>query len=499
MRLRLLATALLTLPLFVACAGSDNGDDGGPTPYDEEFPVSPDTINDGAPANDTLPDDNKADAVYPAKFELGDQSPVKSQGSRGVCSMFSATALVENLYLRAGMPAAEVDFSEQYLQWAVKNLTGSFANTDGSSSDANLKTVVRFGTVAEAVWPYESAPWNASNDPACNGGSSLPTRCYTNGEPPAAAESARKWQLPSSRWINTNSIKAHLTTKKTGVNVGMTFYYQSWNHRSSTLPISTELWRKGVVTFPNAADVTASLAKRAGHAIHIIGWDDNLEFPKRDGQGNAVLDAAGNPVKEKGFYLFKNSWGTASFGVEHPYGAGYGWLSQEYVHRHGSAVVAELPLLARAEVCDDEGGNDEDADGKANCDDSMCTSHPSCSGGGGTRTYSATPNATIPDDSVTGVSSTITVPDTGSLTDVKIKVDIAHSYRGDLKLTLTHGTFTRVLFDSEGGSADNLVTTFPVSGLTGAALAGDWVLKVEDGAAQDVGRLNSWAIEATAQ
>src|SRR6185503_14441470 len=131
MRIRLLAVSLM-LPL-AACAGDSNDD--GPTPFDDDSEPGADIINDGAPSNDSLPDDNKADAMYPAQFQVADQSPVRSQGSRGVCSIFASTAMIENLYIKAGMPVDEADFSEQYLQWAVKNLDGAFANTGGSSSD----------------------------------------------------------------------------------------------------------------------------------------------------------------------------------------------------------------------------------------------------------------------------------------------------------------------------------------------------------------------------
>jgi hypothetical protein len=495
-----LVSILTALPLFVAaCAG---GGDEGPTPYDDEYGITSGDINEGAPDNDSLPDDNKADAQYPAKYELpkAEQSPVKSQGSRGVCSIFAAQAIVENLYLKAGMPPAEVDFSEQYMQWAVKNQVGAFRNTEGSNVDSNLQQVVRFGGVKEAVWPYESAPWTAANDAACNGGENLPTKCYTNGEPPAAAATALKFKLPTSRWINTNSIKAHLTTKKSGVGVGFTFFYQSWNHRRSTLPVDSNLWRQGVVTYPNAKDKQVSLEKRAGHAIDIIGWDDDIEFPMRDEAGNPVLDANGNPRKEKGFWLFKNSWGDASFGVDHPYGAGYGWLSMQYVREYGSAVVAEIPSLApAAEVCDDAAMADEDGDGKANCDDTQCSMHPSCNSSGGmAHTYSASPAASIPDNSPTGASSTIDVNDAGDIVDVKVTTDITHTYRGDLKVTLTHGATSKVIFNQTGGSADNLNQTFTVTGFTGA-LSGAWTLKVEDTYAQDVGTLNSWTLEVTSR
>jgi hypothetical protein len=466
MRIPVLAATLVTIPLMAACASS--GDDG-PTPYDDDFPVSDDNVNEGAPPNDSLPDDNKADAVYPAQFQVQFQSPVKSQGSRGVCSIFASTALIENLYIKAGMPVADADFSEQYLQWAAKNLGGGFPHTEGSSSNINLSTVVEFGTVKEAEWAYESFPWSSADDAECTGGENLPTKCYTNGEPPASVEQAEKFDLPSSRWINTNSIKAHLTSKGTGVNVGFTFFYQSWNHRRSTLPISNELWRQGVVTYPNAKDKEESAKHRAGHAIQIVGWDDNFEVAMRDGDGNPVLDSNGEPKKEKGFWIIKNSWGTASFGVDNPAGAGYGYLSMRYVSEYGSAVTAEMP--------DFQGGGG--------------------GGGGGTaHNYSASPSASIPDNSTAGAASTISVPDTGTLTELKITVDISHSYRGDLTVTLSHDGTTKTLTQNSGGSDDDLKQTFTVTGFT--TLAGDWTLSVVDNAAQDTGTLNSWSIAAKA-
>jgi hypothetical protein len=459
---------LSSLPLLISACGMTSDD--GPTPYDDDYGVTPGNINEGAPDNNSLPDDNKADAVYPAKFELpkAEQSAVKSQGSRGVCSIFAATAMVENLFLKAGMPAAEVDFSEQYMQWSVKNQIGAFQHTEGSNVDDNLQSVVEFGDIKEAAWAYESAPWTAANDPECTGGENLPTKCYTNGEPPQSATDAPKFKLPTSRWINNNSIKAHLTTKKTGVGVGMTFFYQSWNHRRSTIPVDSDLWRQGFVTYPNDKDKTESATHRAGHAIEIIGWDDDLEIAMRDGEGKPILDANGQPKKEKGFYLFKNSWGTAGFGIDHPYGAGYGWLSMRYVKEYGSAVVAEVPVL--------DGPN------------------PPPPSGGSTHSYSAMPSSAIPDNAPTGVSNTIEVSDAGTLASVKLTTDITHSYRGDLVVSLTHGSTTIKVFNGEGGSADDLKQTFTVTGFSGE-LKGTWTLKVVDTAAQDVGTLNSWKLE----
>jgi hypothetical protein len=463
------ALLLLCLPLTACAVGDD-----GPTPLDGDAPVSAyDPLFMGAPNNADLPEEGKADAVYPHQYTdlLATQSPVKSQGSRGVCSIFATVALMEHLYLAAGAPVP--DFSEQYLQWSVKNQVGDFANTEGSNASSNLEAIHQYGIVAEQDWPYERYPWNASNDPACTGGEdNLPTKCFTNGEPPQRAQDARKWTLPAGRWINSKrqSIKAHLFTTHTGVVVGLTFFYQSWNHRLSTLPVSSDNWRKGIVLAPNAKDQEVSLAKRAGHAIEIVGWDDDYEVPVVDEHGATVKDAQGNVVTEKGFWIFKNSWGTGSFGVDNPNGDGYGYLSMKYVEDWGTAYVSGLPTLD--------------------------TPPPAT---GTTHTYSASPAAAIPDNDPAGIASTISVPDAGTLRSLEVTVAITHTYRGDLVVRLVHGAQTIVLADHAGGADDNLNQTFAVSDVVGASLTGDWRLEVADTAAEDTGTLDTWSLKAVTQ
>jgi hypothetical protein len=396
------------------------------------------------------------------------------------------------------MPVRDADFSEQYMQWSVKNQVGAYRNSEGSNGDSNLDSVVDYGTVKEADWPYESTPWNASNDAACTGGDNLPTKCYTNGEPPASAVDGVKYRLPSNRWLNTttNSIKAHLTTKKTGVVVGMTFFYQSWNHRRSALPVDAEYWRKGYVTYPNAEDKTKSLEQRAGHAILIIGWDDELAVPMRDKDGNKILDGSGEPRMETGFFLFKNSWGTAGFGIEHPSGPGYGWLSYKYVAEYGNGAIAEPPAAVMPEpetACDD--GRDDDGDNQIDCDDSDCAGNAACSANPTLHTYESAPNLAIPDDTASGVSDTIDVSDAGSVGTVKVTVAIDHTYRGDLTISLAHGGVTRAFFTEEGGGTDDVRETFDVPGYAGTSLGGAWTLQVVDGAGQDVGTLERWSLE----
>jgi C1A family cysteine protease len=121
--------------------------------------------------------------------------------------------------------------------------------------------------------------------------------------------------------------------------VGLDFFYQAWNHGGSKLPINRDDFKQGIVRFPNDTDVQKSHEDRAGHGILLVGWDDDLEFDEIGSDGKPT----GN--KQKGFYLFKNSWGTDWFGVNNPNGAGYGYISQKYVEQYGSAYVDDVPML----------------------------------------------------------------------------------------------------------------------------------------------------------
>src|SRR5687768_2130885 len=174
--------AILLLVTLAGCAASGDGGNTTATNMDVEAPLASEgDIRGGAPDNSTLPEEGKFDAVYPARFSLVDkQSPVRSQGSRGVCSIFATIGLMEHLYLLEGS-VANPDFSEQFLLWSVKTEVGDCTDTEGSNARSNLEAIHQFGIPVERDWQYESAPWTATNDPACTGGEDLPTRCYTNG------------------------------------------------------------------------------------------------------------------------------------------------------------------------------------------------------------------------------------------------------------------------------------------------------------------------------
>lgn len=327
---------------FFGCAPQ-----GGPGLDDDDPPLaSHDSVFHGTPSNDSIPETGKADDVYPKQFTelFAYQSPVKNQASRGVCTVFSTIGLMEHLYLKAGYK--DPDFSEQYLNWSVKVEVGAYANTEGSNNEENIEAIHRFGIVEESVYPYVTTGWTETNDADCRKGGEddrLPTKCFTQGDPPDEVKQAKKFKLPEGRYLNTRSIKSHMTRNHTAVVVGLDFFYQSWNHGRSTLPVNRETMGKGFVLFPNTKDVQESHKQRAGHGILLVGWDDELTFPKVDAEGKPVLDQNGEPEVEKGFYVFKNSWGTSRFGLSHPNGPGFGYISQRYVEKYGTAYTSAVP------------------------------------------------------------------------------------------------------------------------------------------------------------
>lgn len=456
-----------------ACTAAD---DGGAPPDDEAALGSYDDLFADVPAE--LPTEGKADAVYPPKHDalVAEQTPVRSQGRRGVCSIFATTAQVEHLYRKAGMDAP--DFSEQFLQWSTKVELGRFTTSGGSNDQTNLTAVATYGTVEEAAWPYQSEPWTEANDPDCaKEEKDRPVRCHTNGEPPADALQAPRFKVPRPRYLSPSSIKARIAERGMGVSVGLDFFYQAWGHRLSTLPTSPERWRQGIVLAPNDDDVTASHEHQAGHAIYVVGWDDTMEVQKVDKDNVPLVDERGAPVMERGFYLFKNSWGTAGFGIENPEGAGYGWIAMSYVDEHGYGAVSDLPTWTPPSPPDAPPAPTPDA--------------PPATG----EHYELAPAVAIPDANPSGLVSELQVPTTGALTGATVTVAIAHPWTGDLRVVLEHAGVSVVLHDRTGGTTDDIRRTFDLPTFVGVERGGAWRLTVADHVRSDVGTLEVWSID----
>ncbi|MGR9046768.1 MAG: proprotein convertase P-domain-containing protein [Gammaproteobacteria bacterium] len=108
----------------------------------------------------------------------------------------------------------------------------------------------------------------------------------------------------------------------------------------------------------------------------------------------------------------------------------------------------------------------------------------------------------IPDGEPKGIRRTIHVDTKGRLLDIRVQVEITHTYIGDLRVWLTspQGRLI-VLHDRQGGSKDNLIKEYgpaaapQLSELIGTDISGDWSLSVADMTKLDVGQLKRWSLK----
>jgi subtilisin-like proprotein convertase family protein len=103
----------------------------------------------------------------------------------------------------------------------------------------------------------------------------------------------------------------------------------------------------------------------------------------------------------------------------------------------------------------------------------------------------------IPDNDANGVSRTIQVSETDTIANLKVELQVTHTYVGDLEIVLSHNGTDYALWDRSGGGQDNLQQTFDLTVFNGMSISGDWTLKVVDKANLDTGNLDSWALVVT--
>ncbi|MFE0104768.1 M4 family metallopeptidase [Streptomyces sp. NPDC059009] len=117
-------------------------------------------------------------------------------------------------------------------------------------------------------------------------------------------------------------------------------------------------------------------------------------------------------------------------------------------------------------------------------------------GGEGGTSFENTADVAIPDNGAAVTSSINVTGRTGNApNNLKVAVDIVHTWRGDLVVDLVgpSGKSYRLKSFSSGDSADNINETYTVDASTETA-NGTWKLKVQDQAAQDTGYINGWKV-----
>jgi len=132
------------------------------------------------------------------------------------------------------------------------------------------------------------------------------------------------------------------------------------------------------------------------------------------------------------------------------------------------------------------------------------------------------PDLPIPDSDPEGVTYTVNLSDSGTITDLDVCINASHTWPGDLYVTLTHDSGTTVvLMNRPGGPivgcnvddiwaylddsatlttndecpvVGDLMPYEPLSAFNGQSVSGTWTLKVEDQLAFDTGYLTGFSM-----
>lgn len=117
--------------------------------------------------------------------------------------------------------------------------------------------------------------------------------------------------------------------------------------------------------------------------------------------------------------------------------------------------------------------------------------------------YQVVANQIIQDYPAQGIASTMRVSSLPGDRKIEVKLDLTHSYRGDLLVELFNPDGQKViLHNRSGGSLDNIQGIYgqnlnsveSLSLFRQTSKTGVWVLKVTDLARVDAGKLNSWSL-----
>lgn len=220
---------------------------------------------------------------------------VASQGSRGTCSVFAMTFLLEFMYGTRLVTAAH-DLSEEYLNYASNLVNG--VDADGDFFDQLDAGYQAWGIVPGATVPYQSTPVGSISQDILNAG-----KLWTRFE----ADFVKPWDKEKgATQSQVDKVVSYLDQQIPVAFGGWWFKQGNW---------STKLIHGvQVMDVPPISQKAALLAD--GHSVALVGYRRDTAFPGG------------------GYFIFRNSWG-ASWG-DH----GYGYMPFAYVLDYANDLVA---------------------------------------------------------------------------------------------------------------------------------------------------------------
>lgn len=193
------------------------------------------------------------------------------------------------------------------------------------------------------------------------------------------------------------------------------------------------------------------------------GWD-NLDMM------SSVVEVTADANRFAGPFLAKLAWA-----LENGYAASW----------------RDMLIAVRQRVGDSTFGASGVRDNCFSPTGSLCSPEPDPTT---TSRYDSNEAAAVPDNDPAGATSTIDVPDSFVPAAVSVEVNVAHTWIGDLVITLEHGGATATLWNKSGGGTQDIRQTFETTAFTGIDASGPWTLRVVDTADKDTGTVESWSL-----
>ena len=216
----------------------------------------------------------KAPVKLPSRYETK-KTKIKNQNPYGFCVGFATSTHKDNQEMK-NHPSKGIEISPLFIQYECKQRDG-IPHEQGTYCRTALQVLKDIGVCEEKYMPTSLADFPVPKPPS------------------NAYENAKKYKIQSYTALNTlDEIKQAIIGNGTvlaGVQVTDTFMYPE----------------NGFINNPQGFF-------HGGHAIAIVGYDDNLEYTFKNGK------------TRKGFLKIHNSWGR-DWGLE-----GYAWLPYDFYY-----------------------------------------------------------------------------------------------------------------------------------------------------------------------
>ncbi len=253
---------------------------------------------------------------FPSSYDLRDESrgtPVRDQGSEGLCWDFATTASIEssilsNPELRAALgenPQETLDLSEAGNAWYIHTniededsyLYGDYIYDENRGDEGGYHTTIvqglssGFGAYPEDLMIYSD--WEK--------GFSEALRFYSDYRLKDFIDFSYDINLMKERVMNYGAL--YLS------------YPQNYNSNFNMTEDGMQAF------YSNGTPINPDESDAQGHAVAVVGWDDNFSRENFCEEMRPENDGA---------WLIKNSWGTDSGSTAEGY-EGYFWMSYESV------------------------------------------------------------------------------------------------------------------------------------------------------------------------